>query len=283
MMTTNTASDLERSIASHYGRPGLMAAVLEGLARAGGNPDAPTLDELAPVDEFHTAGRLTTLQALAMMPIAPGMHVVDAGCGLGGTARCLASEHGCRVTGIDLTPDYIELARLLTERMGLSDRCAFHVGSVLALPFADAEFDAGLTFHVAMNIEDRQKFYRELARVLRPGAPLCVFDVMKGPAAGMNYPVPWAETEATSFLKSCQETGALLAESGFQLAGERNLRDFAREYFREVFAKIAEAGGPPPLGLHLLTGENAPEKFANYVKGLDAHQIEPVILIAMRR
>jgi ubiquinone/menaquinone biosynthesis C-methylase UbiE len=260
-----------------------MAAVLEGLARAGGNPDAPTLDELAPVDEFHTAGRLTTLQALAMMPIAPGMHVVDAGCGLGGTARCLASEHGCRVTGIDLTPDYIELARLLTERMGLSDRCAFHVGSVLALPFADAEFDAGLTFHVAMNIEDRPKFYGELARVLRPGAPLCVFDVMKGPAAGLNFPMPWAETEATSFLKSRQETGALLAEAGFQVTAERNLRDFARDYFREAFAKIAKAGGPPPLGLHLLTGTNGPEKFANFVKALEAHQTEPVILIATRR
>jgi ubiquinone/menaquinone biosynthesis C-methylase UbiE len=217
------------------------------------------------------------------MPLKPGMHVLDAGCGIGGTARCLAAEHGCRVTGIDLTPDYIDVARMLTERTGLTDLCDFHAGSVLQMPFEASAFDAAVSFHVAMNIEDRAKFYAELARVLRPGGPLCVFDVMKGPAPGAVYPVPWAETETTSFLRSRDETCSLLEDGGFEVTAEENLRSFAMDYFRAVFAKLAEAGGPPPLGLHLLTGINAPEKFANYFRALEAHQIEPVILVADRR
>ncbi|MGI9463455.1 MAG: class I SAM-dependent methyltransferase, partial [Aestuariivirgaceae bacterium] len=210
------------------------------------------------------------------------MHVLDAGCGIGGTARCLAREHGCRVTGLDLTPEYIDVAQTLTELLNLTDKCEYHHGSATEMPFEDASFDAGVSFHAAMNIEDRDRFYGEFARVLRPGAPLCLFDVMKGPAAGMHYPVPWAETETTSFLRSRDETVDFLSNAGFTLSAEENLTGFAKDFFRDVFAKAAQADGPPPLGLHLLTGANAPEKFSNYAKALEAGQIEPIILVATR-
>ena len=273
---------LEERVAAHYQKPRLLDAIIEGLEQTGVDSNAPTPEDLAPVDEFHTAGRITTLQALAMTPIAADMHVLDAGCGIGGTARCLAKENGCRVTGIDLTPDYIDVAQALTERTGLSDVCDFHQGSVLDMPFADRSFDAAVTFHVAMNIEDRARFYAELARVSRQGAPLCMFDVMKGPAAGMRYPVPWAETETNSFLKTSDETCDLVKEAGFDIVATKSLREFAIDFFRDAFAKAAKLDGAPPLGLHILTGTNAPEKFANYAKALDEHRIDPVIVVARR-
>ena len=271
--------NLEQSVRSHYARPDLTRAILDGVRRSGVADETLTPVLLAPVDEFHTAGRATTLKALAMTPIEAGMHVLDAGCGIGGTARHLAAERGCQVTGIDLTPEFIETARQLTKRMGLQHLCRFDQGSVTALPYATASFDAAVSFHVAMNVKHRQSFYQELARVLRPGAPLCLFDVLKGPGAGMRYPVPWAETPVTSFLKSREQTLALLAGAGFSLVAEDNLRRFAIDYFRQVFAQSAEA---PPLGLHLLTGANSAEKFRNYAAALDAHQIEPVIMVASR-
>ncbi len=276
-------SQLETRVAAHYGKSGLAAAILNGIAAAGLDPDALTPEDLAPVDEFHTAGRLATLQALKMMPLKPGMQVLDAGCGIGGTARCLATEHGCRVTGVDLTPEYVDVARMLTDQLGLAESCTFDVGSALDLPYAEACFDAAISFHVAMNIDDRQTFYAELARVARPGASLCLFDVMKGPTAGMLYPVPWAETEVTSFLKSPDETRGFLQEAGFEVTATESQRDMASEFFRKVFANAAESDGPPPLGLHLLTGANTPEKFGNYVQALEAHQIDPTIIVATRR
>ncbi|MEZ5931251.1 MAG: class I SAM-dependent methyltransferase [Alphaproteobacteria bacterium] len=276
-------SSLESRVATHYSNPDLLKKIIVGLERAGVDPEAPTIEDLAPVDEFHTAGRLTTLEALDMIPIESDMQVLDAGSGIGGTARCLAKEKGCRVTGIDLTPDYVQVARMLSERVGLADSVSFHEGSVLDMPFQDRSFDAAVSFHVAMNIEDREGFYRELGRVLKPGAPLCLFDVMKGSMPGMHYPVPWAEVEANSFLKTPDETASLLEDAGFEITERRSLRDFAIAFFREVFAKAAKADGPPPLGLHLLTGANTPDKFQNYAKGLDERMIDPVIMVATRR
>lgn len=274
------STEIENRVSAHYRKSGLAEVILDGLAAAGANLNALTLEDLAPVDEFHTAGRITTLKALELMPLEAGMHVLDAGCGLGGTARCLAVEHGCRVMGLDLTEEFIEVARLLTQRMQLSAVCEFCQGSATAMPFDDEMFDAAVTFHVAMNIAQRAKLYGELARVLRPDSALCVFDVMKGPGAGMRYPVPWAETEATSFLRSRDETADLLEQAGFTVIAEKNLRQFAIDYFREAFAKAEKSDAPPPLGLHLLTGDNAADKFANYAQALQAHQIEPVIMVA---
>ncbi len=275
--------DIELLVEAHYRRPGLMDAIESGLQDLGSSTAQPSPLDLAPVDEFHTAGRLATLKALELFPVKAGMHVLDAGAGLGGTARVLAKERGCQVTGIDLCADYVDTAVKLTERLGLTKSCRFVHGSVLSMPFDDASFDAGLSFHVAMNIADRPAFYSELARTLRAGAPLCVFDVMKGPTAGMLYPVPWAQTDATSFLKSRDATVSLLAEAGLEYVAEENLRDLAISYFREALEKSAASAVPPPIGLHLLTGANSGEKFSNYLRAVEAHQIEPVMLIARRR
>lgn len=273
----------DHAVAQHYGRKDLTEAILAGLRASGADLDALTPEDLAPVDEFHTAGRVTTLKALDMTPIRAGMHVLDAGCGIGGTARHLARERDCQVTGIDLTPEYVEVARELTALMKLEDRCRFDVRSVLDLPYVEAAFDAAVTLHVAMNIEDRDRFYEELARVLKPNAPLCLFDVMKGSAAGMRYPVPWAETAAMSFLKSPAETRDHLKRAGFEIVAEEDLKDFAVQFFKQVFEKMAVAGGPPPLGLHLLTGANSADKFRNYLQALEADQLWPVIMVARRR
>lgn len=273
---------IEQEVAEHYHQPDLLNAIIDGLRQSGANPDAPSLEELAPVDEFHTAGRATTLTAIEMTPITPGMNVLDAGCGIGGTARYLAKEKECNVTGIDLTKAYVDVATALSIRTGLADNCDFHTGSVLNLPFEDQTYDAAVSFHVAMNIEDRSQFYFELARVMKEGAPLCIFDVMKGANNGLKYPVPWAEKETCSFLKTPDETAVLLKQQGFKITSQKSLRDFAMKFFHEVFATAAKQNSPAPLGLHLLTGDNAAEKFKNYAEGLDMCQIDPMIIVAKR-
>jgi len=273
---------LEEKVAAHYHQTDLLEAIINGLKISGANPDAPSLEDLAPVDEFHTAGRAATIMALDMVPMMSGKHILDAGCGIGGTARYLAREKGCKVTGIDLTTSYIEVASALSERTGLAEACDFHVGSVLEMPFENMAFSGAVSFHVAMNIEDRNGFYAELARVLKTGAHLCVFDVMKGPQEGLSYPVPWAEAASSSFLKTLRETTDLLEQEGFEVVAQKSLRDFAIDFFRKAFAKSAQRDGPAPLGLHLLTGDNTAEKFQNYAAGLDKDQIDPTIIVAQR-
>src|SRR5262249_41674095 len=154
---------------------------------------------------------------------------------------------GCRVTGIDLTPDFIAAARILTERTGLAGRIDFREASALAMSFADATFDAAVTLHVAMNIKDRPALYREVARVLKPGAAFCIYDVMKGAGEGLRYPVPWAQTAATSRLVTPDEMQELLASAGFDVLETEDRTPFGITFFRERLA-----APPPPLGTHLI-------------------------------
>lgn len=275
-------SDLEHAVAAHYSVDDLISKIDAGLAQLGVSPEEATVETLAPVDEFHTAGRITTLKAIELSGVGKGLKLLDAGSGIGGTARALAEELDADVTGVDLTPVYVETATALSARMGMAGRTRFQVGSVTDLAFGDASFDGAFTFHVGMNVPDRAAFYGEVARVLKPGGVFCLFDVLKGPAPGMLYPVPWAEAEETSFLKTPDEMRAYLAEAGLTIETVESLKDFAAEFFRKAFAAAAKADGPPPLGLHLLTGANAPQKFQNYAAALAADQIDPTIMVARK-
>ena len=67
------------------------------------------------------------------------------------------------------------------------------------MPFADAAFDGAFSMNVSMNIADKRALYREIHRVLRPGAWLGLLEV-QGPGGEPDYPTPWARTAATSFL-----------------------------------------------------------------------------------
>ncbi len=184
------------------------------------------------------------------------------------------------MTGLDLTPEYIETARDLTRRTGLSDRITFEVGSALDMPFPDASFDAAITIHAAMNIKDRNRLYAEIARVLKPGARFCVYDILRGPQDGLRFPVPWAETEATSHLTTLAEMTELLGQAGFDIEETINRKQEGLAFFRERFA--AAEKGPSPVGLQLIM-ENARTKLENAFANLEQDRIAPVVMMARRR
>ena len=273
--------DIEAAVARHYGGAGLLARILAGLEASGVDPDRLRPDDLAPVDEFHIGGREATAHAVAKLTLTAGAHVLDVGCGIGGAARYIASQAGCRVTGVDLTPEFIATARRLTELTGLDGKISFECASALDMPFEDGAFDAALTLHVAMNIPERAAFYGEIARVLKPGAALCVYDVMKIGEGELAYPVPWAESPETSHLTTVDEMRGLLDGAGFDIGEVEDRSGFARAFFQRALA--AAADGPPPLGTHLILGASAPEKLRNVRNNIEAGHIAPVQMIATRR
>lgn len=272
--------DIEKKVAAHYGQGGLAGRVLAAIEQSGLDPAAPKPEDLAPIDEFHIGGRPATLHFAEKLGFQPGGQLLDLGCGLGGAARFIAAAYECHVTGLDLTPAYIEVARLLSERSGTGS-VSFEVGSALEAPFEAAAFDGAYTIHVAMNIQDRAGLYREAARVLKPGAVFGVYDVMKGPAEGLTYPVPWAESAETSHLTSPDEMRGLLEQAGFELLDFEDRRDFAIDFFEQMRARLAESG-PPPLGLHILMGENFQQKIANMMASLEENRILPAVMTARK-
>jgi len=267
----------ERDVARHYGDSELAARVFEGIEKAGIDVTCLQVDDLSPVDEFHIGGRQATEYAIGKMSLGEQHHVLDVGCGLGGAARYLATTVGCRVTGIDLTPEYISLGRDLTERTGLCDRVKFEVGNALSMPFADDQFDAAVTFHAAMNISDRQSLYCETARVLVPDAEFCIFDVMKNSDEALQFPLPWADSAATSHLVTPDEMRDLLQGAGFEVRTVEDRTEVALAFFEQM---SAAATGPPPLGLHLLLGPNTKEKVKNARENIEHGRIAPVLMLA---
>ena len=271
---------LEQSVAEHYTHGSLERAILGALAAAGKDPDHLAPADLAPVDEFHIGGRQATIDFAAQMEIEPGLHLLDVGSGLGAASRYFAHERGCRVTGIDLTEEYVRAAEALARRVGLADRVSYRHGSALDLPFAPGTFDGAYMLHVGMNIEDKARLFAEVRRMLRLGGFFGVYDVMRDGEGDLGFPVPWASSPATSFVENAATYRRLLEGAGFAVEKERSRRGFAIEFFRQVRAQAAEVGGPPPLGLHILMGASAPQKAANMMDNLERGLIAPTEIIA---
>lgn len=269
-------------VSRHYSQGSLIDDIRAGLAALGKASDAVTIEDLAPVDEFHIGGRRASEEFLGQLGLSADMHVLDVGCGLGGAARFVASRYSCRVTGIDLTGEYVETGNALSKWVGLDRRISLHQGSALAMPFADQSFDSAYLLHVGMNIEDKEELASELARVLRPGACLGIYDVMRTGEGDLAFPVPWAATAELSAVTEPERYKNALQAAGFAVIAERNRRDFALTFFAELRAKSAAAGGPPPLGLHVLMGKSTPEKVKNMIDNISEGRIAPIELIARK-
>ena len=272
---------LEDEVATHYTGTQRTRAILDALRAAGLDPDHLSIEDLAPVDEFHIRGRQATVELGQALGLSADQRVLDVGSGIGGASRYFASTYGARITGIDLTPDYCRLAARFARSTGLADRLDYREGSALTMPFEDETFDAACTQHVAMNIEAKPALYAEIARVLKPGARFGIYDILQGPGGGVVYPTPWANDRSTSFLATPEEMRRLLATAGFQIESWRDTTDAARVFFETALARSAERG-PPPLGLHLLLPDFRP-RAENMLQNLAGDRLAVVEIICRKR
>lgn len=269
-------------VSAHYTSGGLLAAIRDGVARLGKTPATVTVDDLGPVDEFHVGGRQASEHFLGQLGLTQGQHVLDVGCGLGGSARFATTRYGCHVTGLDLTEEFVTTGQVLCDWVGLADRVALRHGSALAMPFDAEAFDGAYMLHVGMNIADKDRLWTEVHRVLRPGAGFGIYDLMRTGEGDLAFPVPWASTPETSAVQAPEDYRRALAAAGFTVMAERNRGDFAREFFAKLKARMVEAAGPAPLGLHILMGETAPQKVANMVGNIGSGTIAPVEIVARK-
>lgn len=268
-------------IVKHYEPGNLRSAIEAGLQKLVGDSRAPTIDDLAPVDEFHIGGSKASAHLFDQLNLTAEHRVLDIGSGIGGTARFVAHNYGSTVDGIDLTPEFCDVARSLNDLVGLSDRVTVNQGSALAMPFEPDTFDAAYMMHVGMNIEDKAALFSEAWRVLKPGATFAIYDILKGESEGaFEYPVPWASTSDSSFLTSADDMLSLLEGAGFTVSTNNDRTEFAIEFFAAALA--ATADGPPPIGLHLILGDNARLKLTNIVTNIKNGLCGPWELIARK-
>ena len=266
-------------ITHHYTSGDLLARLEARLREDGVDPSYASAEALAPYDHFHGRGLEATEDMAVLLRIAGSDHILDVGSGLGGPARYLAQRFGCRVSGIDLTAEFCDVARHLTALLGLEERVSIRQGDALAMPFGDAAFDGAYSMNVSMNIADKRALYREIRRVIKPGAWLTLSEVTQGPGGAPDYPTPWARTASSSFLATEAETRESLEACGFTIESLRDMTEAALAYGARSRA-LAEAGGKPlHRAISLVHGPRAEEAAANSARALNERRAVPIELL----
>jgi len=267
-------------IADHYTHGSLVDALRQGIQRLGKTTETVDIDDLGPVDEFHIGGRIATEGFLDQLDIESSHHVLDVGCGLGGASRFAANKYGCRVTGVDLTHEYVETGNIICSWLGLDGKINLEVENAMHLSCPAETFDRAYMLHVGMNIADKESLAKELYRVTSTGGKIGIYDVMRVGDGELTYPVPWATEPQGSSVDAVTTYRAALEKAGFHIVAERNRREFALEFFAHLQSKTAGAEGPPPLGLHILMGSTAAEKIRNMIGNISRNILAPVEIVA---
>jgi ubiquinone/menaquinone biosynthesis C-methylase UbiE len=269
-------------IADHYSSGTLLGRLNAALIDDGADPAHPTMEALAPYDQFHGRGMEATQEIADMLKIAATDHLLDVGSGIGGPARYMAHRFGCRVTGIDLTAEFCDVARHLTRLLGLESKVDFELGDALAMPFADASFDGAYSMNVSMNIADKAALYREIRRVLKPGGWLVLSELAKGPGAPLDYPTPWAATASASFLSTPEETRNGLKAAGFEIVEFREAAEDMKAYGARSKAMVERGEKPPHRAVQLIHGDSAIAAMRNTARGVGESRIVPVEILGRR-
>ena len=270
-----------KHIHSYYSPNDLYNKIIEGLNKLGKDLSKITLDDLQPVDEFHIRGDVATKELIKLSGFTPDMHILDVGCGIGGSTRRLAHETGCCVTGIDLSDEYIDTAQRLTQLLNMQERVKFHATSALALPFDDNSFDGVWSLQMNMNVEDKLSWLKETYRVLKPGGRAVLYEVCGGKNSPPYFPVPWAQDSSMSFLVPPESFRAVITAAGFDITVWNDKTDLAQKAFANAKEPVGEPN-LPVLGVYLLVGNDIQTKAYNLHRNLDDERVSLIETVAVK-
>jgi len=270
-----------KHIHSYYSPNDLYNRIVDGLASLGKDLSELTLDDLQPVDEFHIRGDAATKELIELSGFSSDMHILDVGCGIGGSTRRLSQETGCCVPGSDLSDEYIETAERLTQLLSMQERVKFHACSALDVPFSDNHFDGVWSLQMNMNIEDKLTWLKEVYRVLKPGGRAVLYEVCGSKNTPLYFPVPWAQNSSMSFLLPPDSFRDVVTASGFDIDVWRDKTDLAQQAFASVTEPVAEPV-LPALGVHLLVGSDIKTKAYNLHRNLDEQRVSLIEAVAVK-
>ena len=261
-------SDYTDAVNAVYSDGGIAPRILKALESAGVDIDNLTLDDLDPLEELHLGGRRHTFRMAELAGIAAGMHVVDIGCGIGGPARALAHHFGCKVKGVDLTEEFCTVGRMLTERTGLTGMVEIHHADAVDLPFEDATFDLAWMQHLIANVPDKARLFKEIARVLRPGGKVVLYEVLSGTRPVVHFPVPWTRDASVSFPVGEDEFLTHIESAGFERGTWEELTQKLIEFLTRVLSKGQPKKGPA-LNPGVILGPQYRTMMINVLKNLE--------------
>ncbi len=259
--------EYKNKINSHYAKKDLFDSILESIKKSGFDLNNLTRDDISSFEEFHIGGRDATRHLAQFVQLEKGVKLLDIGCGIGGPARTLFDEFGCDVTAIDLTEEYIHTAQELTKLVGLGNAITFQVENATELSFEDNSFDIVWMQHVNMNIENKDKLFSEIQRVLKPLGQLVFYEILKMNEEPLQFPVLWAGTQELSHLITEDNYRSKLENAGLIEAQWEDRTLFAIKWFQELSVRKQKQESHK-LNLSKVTHKDLSEKAANVLQNL---------------
>ncbi|MBF0258098.1 MAG: class I SAM-dependent methyltransferase [Desulfamplus sp.] len=271
-MKNNHTSD----VATHYGSDDLGTKIFTALVKAGKEPENLQLKDIAVIDQLHTGGHTASLELAAKAGISEKDSVLDAGCGIGGSSRLLAQTFKCKVTGIDLVPSFIEIARQLSKATQTLEYLTFNCADIINTGLLDDSFDVVWSQHTLMNIKHKDAVFAEFKRVLKPGGIMVLHEIVQGSKADIHLPVPWADKPEISFLVPGQEMEKMILDNGFRCRFIEDRTDQAKLWWEKVDAATHQTTDRPPrhLGPHIIFGDNGKLFGQTMTKNLNENRIQ---------
>ncbi|RZT16852.1 ubiquinone/menaquinone biosynthesis C-methylase UbiE [Kribbella sp. VKM Ac-2569] len=267
----------DAALSSQYVTGTSRADIERALIAAGKDVHALQVADLAMLEDYHTGGRIATVQLADLVDITPASSVLDAGTGIGGTARYLADQFGCAVAAVDLSDEYCETARWLNRLVGLDDRITVTQGDVTALPFDDASFDVVFSQHVQMNVAGKDELYQEARRVLKIDGRLALWDITAGNGRELDYPLPWADLPDHTHLSTPAALRAGIEAAGFTIGHWTDPTEEVATMMRAI-----QALPPSPLGLHAFVPDFQ-KRLQNLTAALSDGRLQAIRAIAQTR
>lgn len=270
-----------QSISDHWGKGDVFSRILDAMTLAGLDPHSLAVEDLEPVDHFHARGFPATVELADVLPIKAGDTLVDIGCGIGGPARYLAKRFDCRVEGVDITPSFVDAANKLSALVGMEQVVSCQHGDGQKLPYGDQLFDGGYTQHVTMNVPDRNAFFAEAFRVLKPGAFFALTEHGLGEVGAPHHPVPWSADGTGAHLARPEDTVAALIKAGFTDIVVTDTGDKYLEAYNRAI-ELARKGEVPVFGVHILLGEEAPQIVQNAARNIAERRTHPIQIVCVK-
>lgn len=262
------------AVVHHYARKNSLQVIKDNLSNKGINFENATLEDISAYDEFHIGGHDATQYFVEKLNFQPSSKILDVGSGVGGPARFFANHFGCHVTGIDLTPDFVNTAKVLSQQTDMSSQTDFIQGNACDMPFEDQSFDGVTLMHASMNIPDKDNLYKQVNRCLKKGGIFAMYDVLSphdNPEENMRFPVPWADGSHYSKLTKIEALKADIKSYDFVINYEEDRSAYAIEYLTELIPVMEKKGEDGLI-----------ERFENLISNIRDNLCMPVIIIAQK-